>query len=247
MPLRLLECQETYPVNTELHEPNALNFLHSVSNRIASADPLHEVLNEIVDFVSELVSCDSCFVFLNEGKSLVLRASRNAHPELLDSLQIEAGTGITGWVAENGEPVILRAEASKDPRFRRVPELPEDTFEAFLSIPILSRGRVVGVLNVQHRAPHDFTPREIKLISTIGHLVGAAIELARLEEEVSQLSDRLESRKHVEKAKGVLQRDLGLTEEEAYAAIQKQARQRRKSMREISQAILLSDELRRKQ
>jgi uroporphyrinogen-III synthase len=235
-------------VNTELLEPtSALNFLHLVSNRLASADPLHEVLDEIVGFVTDLVNCDSCLIYLVEGKNLVLQASKNAHPELVGNLRIAASSGITGWVAENVEPVILNDNAANDPRFRLVPELPEDSFAAFLSIPVLSRGRVVGVINVQHREPHEFTPREIKLISTVGHLVGSGIEVARLEEEVTQLSDRLESRKLVERAKGVLQRDLRLTEEEAYVMIQKQARQRRRSMREISHAILLSDELRRAQ
>jgi uroporphyrinogen-III synthase len=233
-------------MNIDIAEPTpTLNFLHAVSTRIAAADPLHEVLDEIVEFVSELVNCDSCFVYVTEGDNLILRASKNAHPDVLDVLKIRIGRGITGWVAQRSEAVILREGAFKDSRFQLIPELQEDTYEAFLSIPLLSRGRVVGVLNVQHRQPHDLSPRETKIIFTIGHLVGAAIEMARLEEAVTQLSDKLESRKLVERAKGVLQRDRRIGEEEAYAMIQRQARQRRKSMREISQAILLSDELRR--
>jgi uroporphyrinogen-III synthase len=90
-----------------------------------------------------------------------------------------------------------------------------------------------------------FTPREVKSISTIGHLVGAAVEMARLENEVVQLSDKLATRKLVERAKGVMQRELGITEEDAYAMIQKQARQRRKPMKEISEAIILADDLKR--
>jgi uroporphyrinogen-III synthase len=224
---------------------SAINFLHEVSNRIASADSLHEVLDEIVEFVTELAGCDSCFIYLIEGESLVLRASQNAHPEQLDNLKIAMGQGITGWVAGCGEPVVLSHGAFRDQRFRRIPGLPEDSYEAFLSIPISSRGRVVGVINVQHMQPHDFTPREIKIISTLGHLVGAAIEMARLEQEVTTLSDKLATRKVVERAKGILQRELRLTEEEAYAAIQKQARTRRKPMKEVSEAILLADEMKR--
>lgn len=230
----------------DLTQPTpAINFLHQVTNRIAAADSLHVLLNEIVEFVSDLVSCDSCFVFVRESEDLVLRASKNAHPEVLDSLKIGLGQGITGWVAECGEPVVLTSGAFRDPRFRTVPGLPEDSYEAFLSIPISTRGRVVGVINVQHIQPYDFTPREIKIISTLGHLVGAAIEMERLEQEVTLLSDKLAARKVVERAKGVLQRELDMTEEEAYATIQKQARQRRKSMKEVSEAILLTDELKR--
>ena len=78
-------------------------------------------------------------------------------------------------------------------------------------------------------------------------LVGAEIEMARLEGEVSQLAGQLETRKLVERAKGLLQRDLGLTEEEAYLALQRQSRQRRRTMKEVAEAIVLSEEVKRGQ
>lgn len=133
----------------------------------------------------------------------------------------------------------------KDPRFKRFKDLPEDTFEAFLSVPILCRGKLVGVINLQHRKPYQHTENEVRLLTMVGHLVGAELERARLETENLQLSDRLESRKHIEKAKGVLQRDFGLDEDSAYKAMQRESRQRRKSMREIAEAIVLNDELRK--
>ena len=79
----------------------------------------------------------------------------------------------------------------------------------------------------------------------IGYLVGAELERARLETENAQLSDRLESRKHIERAKGILQRDFGMDEEAAYKAMQRESRQRRKTMREIAEAIILNEDLRR--
>jgi GAF domain-containing protein len=114
-------------------------------------------------------------------------------------------------------------------------ELPEDSFEAFLSVPIPSRGRVVGVINLQHRQPHTHTRRQMRLISMIGFLVGAEIEMARLEVENSQLH-QLETRKLLERAKGILQRDLRLDEEQAYLTLQTQARQKRKSLKEIAES-----------
>jgi uroporphyrinogen-III synthase len=81
----------------------------------------------------------------------------------------------------------------------------------------------------------------------LGVLVGAEIERARLESEYTQLTTKLETRKMVDRAKGILQRDLSLTEEEAYQKMQRESRQRRKSMREIADAILLADDLRRAQ
>jgi uroporphyrinogen-III synthase len=124
-------------------------------------------------------------------------------------------------------------------------DLPEDRFEAFLSVPVMCRGRVVGVINLQNREPHEYTEREIMLVSTIGFLVGAEIEMARLESENLHLSEKLETRKLVERAKGILQRELKLTEEEAYLTIQRQSRQRRKSMKEVSEAIVLSEDVKR--
>ena len=118
-------------------------------------------------------------------------------------------------MAEHRQPVAVGRHAFEDPRFQTFNELPEDRYEAFLSVPVLSRGKLVGVINVQHREPHEHSRREIQLISMIGFLVGAEIEMARLEIENAQLYERLETRKIVERAKGILQRDLGLTEEDA--------------------------------
>jgi signal transduction protein with GAF and PtsI domain len=222
-----------------------IDLLHEIGSRIAAADPFHEVLARVVDFGVALARSDSCFIYVVEGDDLVLRASKNAHKESIDSLRLKIGQGITGWVAEHQEHVAISEGAHRDPRFKAFQELPEDRFEAFLSVPILCRGRLVGVINLQHRSPHTYSPRVIRLISTVGFLVGAEIEMARLETENSRLSEKLETRKVVERAKGIIQREMGFTEEQAYLALQHQSRQKRKSMREIAEAILLSEELRR--
>ena len=221
-----------------------IEILHDIGSRIAAADPLHAVLSRVVHFVSAVVRCDSCFLYVLEQDDLVLRASKTPHPDVVDRLKLRVGQGITGWVAEHRTPVAVAQHAFQDARFQVFHELPEDRYEAFLSVPVLSRGKLVGVINVQHREQHHHTRREIRLISMIGFLVGAEIEMARLEVENTQLSERLEERKVVDRAKGMLQRALGITEEEAYVTIQKQSRQRRKSKKEIAEAIILSEELR---
>jgi uroporphyrinogen-III synthase len=99
-------------------------------------------------------------------------------------------------------------------------------------------------MNLQHRQPHVHRRREIRLISTVGFLVGAEIEMARLEDANINLAEQLQTRKIVERAKGILQRDMGLSEEQAYLTLQRQSRQKRKAMREIAEAIVLSDEVR---
>jgi uroporphyrinogen-III synthase len=225
--------------------PSDIDLLHEIGSRLAAADPLHDVLSRVVDVVSTLVHCDSCFVYVLQDEDLVLRASKTPHPDVVDRLTLRVGQGITGWVAEHRQLVAVGRHAFEDPRFQTFNELPEDRYEAFLSVPVLSRGKPVGVINLQHRQPHTHSQREIQLISTIGFLVGAEIETARLEMENSQLFERLETRKLLDRAKGILQRDLGLTEEDAYLTIQRQSRQRRKSKKEIAEAIILGDELRR--
>ncbi len=222
-----------------------IDFLHEISSRIAGSDSFHVVLERIVDFVTTIIPCDSCFIYVLEGDKLVLRASQNPHADVIDQLGIKLGQGVTGWSAEHREPVAIASNASNDPRFKAFKNLPEDHFEAILCTPILCASKVVGVINLQHRLSYQHTPNEIRLLSTIGYLVGAEIERARLESENAQLMGKLETRKAVDRAKGILQRDLGITEDEAYRRMQTESRQRRKSMREIAEAILLSEDLRK--
>ena len=225
-------------------EDSPVDFLHEIGGRLATAGDFHQVLDRVVEFATALVKCDSCLIYVLEGEHLVLRASKNAHPNIVDRLKLRVGQGITGWVAEHHEPVAISERAALDPRFQFFHELPEDSYEAFLSVPLMCRGRVVGAINLQHRGPHTYRLKEIRMISAIGFLVGAEIELARMEEVNSNLTDQLQTRKVVERAKGILQRDLGLSEEQAYLGLQQQSRQKRKPIRDIAEAIILGEEVR---
>ncbi len=214
--------------------------------RFPSGAPLPDLLAQIVEFIASLVKCDSCFIYVLEDDELILRASKNPHPEAIDRVKMKMGQGITGWVAEHREPVVVSSNAAQDKRFRFFNELPEDRFESFLSVPILSRGRVVGVINLQNRGEYHFHEREIRVLSTIGVLVGAEIEMARLESERSHLSQKLAERKLIDRAKGILQRELKITEEEAYLTLQRESRKRGKAMKEVAESILLNEEIRQR-
>jgi len=234
--------------NAEITRENlGIDFLHEIGSRIATADPLEAVLARVVEFISAVGNCDSCFVYLLEGSDLVLKASKNPHAREINRLRLRMGQGITGWVAEHKTPVALARNAFTDPRFRSFNELPEDRYEAFLSVPVLSRGKLVGVINLQYRQPHQHTEEQIQLISTIGFFVGAEVQMARLEGENSRLSVELENRKVIERAKGILQRNLQIDEGQAYLTLQKHSRQRRKSMKEIAEAVILAEELKQPQ
>ena len=82
-------------------EDSSVDFLHKLSTSIASADALHEVLARVVDFASALVKCDSCLIYVLEDEQLMLRASKNPHPEVVDTLKLNVGEGITGWLAKH--------------------------------------------------------------------------------------------------------------------------------------------------
>jgi uroporphyrinogen-III synthase len=222
-----------------------MDFVHEISSRIAASDSLHLVLDRIVDFITNVIPCDSCFIYVLEGEQLVLRASKNPHADLIDHIGVQIGQGVTGWVAKHRQPVAIASAASNDPRFKAFKNIPEDHFEAMLCTPISCAGRVIGVINLQHRMTYRHTTEQVRLLSTLGFLVGAEIERARLESENMQLTGRLETRKAVDRAKSVLQRDLSLSEEDAYQMMQRESRQRRRSMREIAEAILLAEDLRR--
>ena len=229
------------------HQEDAadIDLLHEIGSRMAAADPFHEVLERVLEMVTAAVRCDSCFIYVLERDKLVLRASKNPHADVVDRLAVSVGQGVTGWVAEHRQTVAIPARAWTDPRFAPFVNLPEDRFEAFLAVPILCRGKLVGAINLQHRQPHNHSRREIRLITMIGYLVGAEVELARMEYEKSQLADQLETRKVMERAKGILQRELSIDEEAAYLMLQKQSRQKRRPLREIAEAIILMDDLRK--
>src|SRR5580658_11256356 len=101
-----------------LTEDLQVDLLHDIASRRATADPFHEVLARLVEFASALVKCDSCLIYVLEDDELVLRASKNPHPEVVDRLKLRMGQGITGWVAEHQEPVAIAEKAALDARFQ---------------------------------------------------------------------------------------------------------------------------------
>ena len=100
---------------TDVNAKSDIDLLHEIGSRIAAADPLHAVLSRVVDFVSTIVQCDSCFVYVLEDDDLVLRASKTPHPDVVDRLKLRVGQGITGWVAEHRTPVAVGSHAFDDP------------------------------------------------------------------------------------------------------------------------------------
>ena len=240
----------------ELEATNSqLDLLHRISGIVSSELSLDEMLGEVLGLTVQVTACDACLVYLIEKDTdeVVLQASQVPHAEELGSLRMKVGEGVTGWVAEHKSVVVLSENASADVRFKRFSRLIEDTYEAFLSVPLISGGEVIGVINVHHRQRHQHSPEEVSLVTFVGEQMGNAIARAKLMEEVQKLAEEaeearreLETRKVVERAKGILQKNHGLTEEEAYLRLRGESRRMRRPMKELAEAIILAEELNRK-
>src|SRR5262249_5179447 len=145
------------------------SILHRVCGIVSSQLTLDQMLGEIVGLAAQVTSCDACLVYLVEGESeFVLRASLVPHTSDIGNLRMKIGEGVTGWVEEHQSPVALSSRAAEDPRSKIFPTLVEDTYQAFLSVPVVNRGHAIGVINIHHRATHEHTPQEISILSFIG-------------------------------------------------------------------------------
>jgi uroporphyrinogen-III synthase len=169
-----------------------LRVFQKISRFMVREMSLQEVLQGVVSLVVEFTVCDSCLVYLTDGEDLVLCASNTPHPSTIGKVRLRCKEGLTGWVASERRLVAIPREAYKDPRFKKFGELPEDTYEAFLSSPVIARNRVVGVINVQHRLPHQHTGSEMETLTTVGEQIGCVLVLARMS------PDALDSANHVD-------------------------------------------------
>jgi len=142
---------------------------------------LQDALNRVVTLVVEFMECDSCLIYVVDGNQLVLRATNSSHPEAVGEVKLALSEGLTGWVAREKRLLSISREAYHDSRFKFFSDLPEDTYEAFLSAPVISRRGVEGVINVQHRIPHAHSGMEMELLTTVGEQIGCLLMLSRAE------------------------------------------------------------------
>src|SRR6185369_2650212 len=136
-------------------------------------------LQRSVSLVVEFMTCDSCLLYLLDGQELVLVASNQPHPDVIGKVRLKLSEGLTGWVARERRLLTISREAYHDPRFKLFTDLPEDTYEAFLSAPVMVKGRVTGVINVQHRETHFHSGGEMELLTTVGEQIGCLVALAQ--------------------------------------------------------------------
>jgi signal transduction protein with GAF and PtsI domain len=228
-----------------INKSQELSILHKIIETISYNLDLKEVLSRIVKIVSAVTKADSCFLYLVDGSALILRASLNPKPLEIGNVKLKLTEGITGWVASNKKTCAIAKEAYRDKRFKFINSLPEDRFEGFLSVPIIFRDKVLGVINVQHSKPKKYSDDEIKLFELVAKVTGGAIENASLFSEKEALKEALETRKVIEKAKGILMAEFSVSEDEAYKLLHKKSMDKRLGMKEIANAVIISAEFKK--
>ena len=116
---------------------------------------------------------------------------------------------------------------------------------SLLSVPLAVKGKVIGVINNYTSFPHRFSKTEINILITVANQAAIVIENANLLVQSKIIKEELEARKLIERAKGILMKEKGLSEEKAFRKIQKTSMNLRKSMRDIAEAIILTFEVRK--
>ena len=217
-----------------------LSLLQRITETISYKLNLDEVLDQVVSLVSDTLKADSCLIYLAQADQLILKASKIPRPKVINKVIMQFGEGITGWVAEQRKPVVIEEQSYQDKRNKIIPNLSEDQWEAFISVPIIFQNEVVGVINVQYRKQHKYSEQEMVLLQTIASQIGGAIYNAKLISETRTLKEALATRKVVEKARGLLMKHQNLSEAEAYNAIRKKSMDTKKTMKEVAEAIILA-------
>jgi signal transduction protein with GAF and PtsI domain len=188
-----MEMVESFQTQQAMGTQVAL--LHRISSIVSSGLELETMLRELVGLIMQVTDSDACLVYLvdHSTNEIVLRASQLPHSGEIGNIRLQMGEGITGWVAKHKSVVALGKDASLDTRFKGFTSLQEDTYEAFLSVPLVSSGDLIGVINVHHREPHKHTSDEVALVSFIGEQMGGALAKSRLAEQSQGAFRRMEA------------------------------------------------------
>lgn len=165
-----------------------LTILHKVAGYISSHLELHEMLEHIIEIANDLTEADSCLIYFYdpENQKLILKSSMNPHPGILGQISMKIGEGLTGIAAKEKSPIVIEKGAFNDPRFKQFSDLPEDKYEAFLSVPMLFKDEIIGVINIQHKKPHVYEEYQVNLLFTIAKYLGSAVQTAITEDKVQK-------------------------------------------------------------
>ncbi|HMA66510.1 MAG TPA: GAF domain-containing protein [Desulfosalsimonadaceae bacterium] len=221
--------------------------LTEISRAINSDLYLEEILKLIVMVTAQVTGVDICSLWLmeedKEPRELRLKATQTIDPDYVKDRVLSVNEGVVGHVAASENPLLVW-DVLEEPRFKEKEMARKMGLKSLASVPLKLRDeKVIGVLNCFTMEYHDFTATEVNLIKAVANQAAVAIFNSELMVKTRVIQEELETRKLVERSKEVLMRRMQISAEEAYRWIQKKSMDSRKPMRQVAEAILLSEDM----
>ncbi len=221
-----------------------LETLNEISRAITSDLYIEDILKLIVNLTANVMKAKICSLWLLDDKTreLKIRATQAMSSEYLKERSLKVGEGLVGLVAKEKKPIVIDA-VLKDSRYKEKTLAKKEGLVSMLSVPMTVKGNVIGVVNCYTTMPYKFTKSDIHLLSTVADQAAVAIENTELMVKTRVIQEELETRKKIERAKGILMKTQGLSEDESYNLLRKSSMNKRVSMKEIAEAIILAHEI----
>jgi ligand-binding sensor domain-containing protein/nitrate/nitrite-specific signal transduction histidine kinase len=171
----------------EHHRSEQFRVLAEVGHRVGMELNENEVLEEVVSLVRSTFGYYHIAIGLVEGDEVVYRVGKGElweDPEFgFKPARLKIGMeGLSGWVAATGQPIVV-PDVSKEPRYVW---MHGSQTRSETTVPILVKGRVIGVLDAQSDQLNAFDETDLAVLQSLAHQAGAAIENARLYEQAQQ-------------------------------------------------------------
>jgi two-component system, response regulator PdtaR len=216
--------------------------LSKISQAISSDLYLEDILRLIVTITAEVTNSKICsLMLLNENNELAIKATQAISEEYKKKPPLKIGEGIAGIVVKENKAMVV-PDVREDKRYFNQDIARKEGLCSLLSVPLNVKGKVIGAFNLYTSSPHKFTKGEIETLITVANQAAIVIENANLLVQTRIVQEELETRKLVERAKGILMKQ-GLSEDGAFRKIQKKSMDLRKPMRDIAEAIILTSEM----
>jgi two-component system, response regulator PdtaR len=221
--------------------------LMDISQAITSEMYLEDILKLIVMVTAKVIGLEICSLWLidenKEGKQMLLKATQSMDPDYFKDRSLKMTEGVVGYIATTGQTLIVD-DVLKEPMFKEKEMAKKLGLVSMIGVPLRSKdGRVIGVVDCFTVEPYQFSEAEINLIKTVANQAAIAIENARLLVKTKVIQEELETRKKIERAKEILMAKRGLPADKAFRWLQKKSMDTRKSMREIAEALIISQDL----
>ena len=220
--------------------------LKEISTAISSDRYIEDVLRLIVTVTANVMDSKVCSLWLidEKGDCLKVRATQTMNKEYLKERSLKLGEGVVGYVSQQNKPANI-LDVLKEPRYKEKELAKKMGLRSMLSVPMRVKDRVIGVINIYKSYLHEFTKTELDLLTTVANQAAICIENTELMVRSKVIQEELETRKLVERAKGLLMREHGMLEDEAFSRIRKKSMDTRRSMRDIAEAIILAHEMKK--